>query len=841
MLSLNTTYLISLDYTQILRGEIYMIERYKIIRSAIIIVTMAIMAIVDNHAQGQPVYADDQETVGHFRTTLDRYCVTCHNETLKTAGLMLDQINLNDLSLTPRIWERVITKLSLRQMPPVGMPRPDDNFYDSFVTYLGKELDKLAKTNLNPGRTVTAHRLNRIEYTNAVRDLVGVEINGADMLPADNSGGFDNLGELLSVSEVLMDKYMSTAREVSRLAIGDAAMPVDTQQYTIDPTLLQNERMGEDLPFGSRGGISVRHRFPLDGEYEINVRLQRSNLEALILGLAEPHRLDVRVDGKRVKLFTIGGDNVGLAQDGPGEIGDMADPLQVKYEHEADDKLRVRFPMKAGTHLIQVAFLEENFAWEAHVPRPTNDFFDARLGETAMRQWVKPAVSNITIIGPYDAKGTGETVSRKAIFVCTPNNRAEEGPCARKILSTLARLAYRRPVTELDINPLFNLYQQSRDDSGEFEMGIKSALEGMLVSPGFLFRIERDPVDVAKNEVYSISDLELASRLSFFLWSSIPDVELLSLAEQGKLSQPQLLEQQVSRMLMDKRSTSLVDNFAEQWLLLRNLPQVHKDSEIFPEFDETLRQAMYKEVKLFVGSIFREDRSILDLLRADYTFLNERLARHYGIESVYGSSFHRVTLDKDQRGLLARAGILAITSYPNRNSTVLRGKWVLENLLASPPPPPPDDIPLLEATKGARGETLSLRERMEIHPANPTCAVCHNQMDPIGFGLQNYNAIGQWRTEEAGKPIDASGRLPSGVEFEGPAELQEALLDDPRVFATTFAQKLLTYAVGRPVEYYDMPVVRDIVHRASAKDYKFSSIVLAIINSISFQMRRSGS
>ena len=811
------------------------------LHSAFISLTMLLVGIGCNQAQCQQLSSDAQVSVEQFRSTLDRYCVTCHNETLKTANLMLDQANVHDLSQTPQIWEKVITKLSLRVMPPVGMPRPDESFYESFTSYLKSRLNNLAEANPNPGRSVIAHRLNRTEYTNAIHDLVGVEIDGAAMLPADNSGGFDNLGDLLSVSEVLMQKYMSVAREVSRLAVGDTSLPVDSVQYTIEPKLMQHERMSEDLPFGSRGGMAVRHRFPLNGDYELNIRLLRTDQEALIIGLAEPHRLDVRVDGKRVRLFTIGGNHVGLAQDGPTGPEEMSNPLQAQYERTADDKLQVRFSIEAGTHTVQVAFLDEDYAWEAHVSPTSYDFFKSSLGDTSMRQWVEPAVSNITINGPYNVKGAGKTNSREAIFVCTPNSQADQVPCAREILSKLARLAYRRQVNDSDIDPLLNLYSKGRREASSFEIGIERALEGMLSSPGFLFRIERDPMDVAKNEVYPVSDLALASRLSFFLWSSIPDDELLSVAEQGKLREPEILEAQVRRMLEDKRSISLVSNFAEQWLLLRNLPQLHKNREVFPEFDENLRQAFYKEVIMFVDSIFSEDRSVLDLFRADYSFLNERLAKHYGIENVYGNRFRKVTLAEDQRGLLARAGILSITSYPNRNSTVLRGKWVLDNILALPPPPPPDDIPLLEATQGASGETLTLRERMEIHPANPTCAVCHNQMDPIGFGLENYNAIGQWRTEEAGKPIDASGTLPSGVEFEGPAELQAALLSTPDVIAGAFTQKLLTYALGRPVEYFDMPALRKIIETAVDNNYRFSTIVLGIVNSTPFQMRRVGS
>jgi hypothetical protein len=808
----------------------------------VVTISICLLLAGQSGTSAQQTIEMEQYTVERFRSTLDRYCVTCHNETLKTANLMLDRANVHDLGKAPQIWEKVISKLSLRSMPPVGMPRPDESFYVSFSSYLKSRLNSLAEANPDPGRTVAAHRLNRAEYTNAVRDLVGVEIDGAAMLPADNSGGFDNLGELLSVSQVLMEKYMSVARKVSRLAVGDTTIQADSVEYTIEPGLLQHERMSEDLPFGSRGGTAIRHHFPLDGEYVLNMRLHRSNTEALIIGLAEPHRLDVRVDGERVKLFTIGGENMGPAQDGQKELGDKTDPRQLLYEHTADDKLKVRFPMRAGIHTVQVTFMEEDFAWEGHVPPVEFDYFvPTLLGATSNRPWLKPSISTITIAGPYNAKGAGKTASREKIFVCTPANQAQEGPCARKILTRLARLAFRLPVNDVDIDPLFNLYRQGQQEAGLFEMGIARALEGLLGSPSFLFRFERDPVDARPDSVYLINDLELASRLSFFLWSSIPDDELLTLAEQGKLSQPTVQEQQVRRMLKDKRSASLVDNFAEQWLLLRNLPLTTKNEKVFPEFDKELRTALHMEVKLFVGSIFTGDRPILDLLRADYSFLNERLARHYGIEDVFGTHFRKVTLaDSNQHGLLSRGGILAITSYANRNSTVLRGKWVLDNILASPPPIPPDDVPPLEATVAPPGETLTLRERMEIHPANPTCAVCHNIMDPIGFGLQNYDPIGQWRTEDEGEPIDASGRLPSGVEFEGPAELQTALLKDPELFANAFTQKLLTYAVGRPVEYFDMPTVRDIVHKAAEKDYRFSSIVLAIINSTTFQMRRAG-
>ena len=794
------------------------------------------------YVQAQGVSSTNTEySVDKYRSTLNQYCVTCHNETLNTAFLQLDKADLTDLSKQPQVWEKVITKLSLRSMPPVGMPRPEEAFYSSLSSYLKDGLDKMAETNPNPGRSVTAHRLNRTEYTNAVRDLLAVEIDGASTLPADNSGGFDNLGDLLSVSQILLERYMTAARQVTKLAVGDPDTNVDVQLYTVDPKFLQDDRTDENLPFGSRGGIAVHHRFPIDGEYEIKINLQNFG-GGLIVGLAKPSRLDVRVDGNRVKLMTIGGENVGVGLGREASDTLPPDREQSMYERRADDALLVRFPMTAGTHTVQVAFMKENFAWEGVVyPEPNYESYDkGSVKDVYGRAWAEPAVSTVSIAGPYNPRGVGETLSRERIFVCKPDSKKEELACARQILSKQVRLAYRRPVNDDDLKPLLGLFEEGRK-KGSFDSGISKSLEGLLMSSEFLFRIETDPEGVKPGENYALDDLSLASRLSFLLWSSIPDDELLTAAEQGKLRDPAVLEQQVRRMLQDKRSESLVNNFAEQWLLLRNLPQAQKSEDAFPDFDEELRTAFYKEVSMFVGSIFHDDRSILDLFRADYSFLNERLARHYGINDVYGNRFRKVSLAKNQQGLLARAGILSITSYPNRNSTVLRGKWVLENILASPPPPPPVNIPPLEDVKGAPGEVLTLRQRMEIHPANPVCAVCHNQMDPIGFGLENYNAIGQWRTEDEGKPINAAGRLPNGIAFEGPAQLQEALLSEPEIFVSAFTQKLMTYALGRTLEHYDMPEVRKVVRHATPEDYRFSSIVLGIVNSIPFQMRRTGS
>lgn len=792
-------------------------------------------------------YAQSDAGNPDFRTTLDRYCVTCHNETLKTANLVLDktQADVLDVSKAPAMWEKVLLKLKTRSMPPVGLPRPDEGFYEGMSAHLEEELGALAQANPNPGRTVTSHRLNRTEYTNVIRDLLGVKIDGASLLPPDNSGEFDNLGDLLSVSPVLMEKYMAVAREVSRLAVGDMGIDANSQAYTISPFVMQHERMSEDLPFGTRGGLAVNHRFPLDGEYEISVRLLRTDDTGLIVGLGRPHRLDVLMDGQRIKLFTVGGRNTaGLALGPKTDDGIPPDFEQAQYERTADNELKVRFPAKAGERLVQVTFLEENYAWENQIPpRDYSNYFTARLekGYDYERAWMEPLVSSVMITGPFNPEGPGNTLSRQKIFTCLPERIADEESCAHKILTGLVRLAYRRPVTDEDLEPFFDLFRQGREGGGKFESGIQMVLEGLLVSPEFLFRIYLEPEQLPANSNYAINDYELASRLSFFLWSSIPDEELLALAEKGRLKDPKVLEQQVERMLQDERSRSLVNNFAEQWLLLRNLPHISKNQELFPDFDEDLRADFQEETQLFLQSIFRKDRSILDLFRADYKYVNERLARHYGIPDVYGSKFRRVAVtDENKKGLLAQGAVLAITSYPNRTSPVLRGKWVLENILAAPPPPPPANIPALKE-KDDGGKAFTMREAIEKHRANPVCAVCHNRMDPIGFGLENFNPIGQWRTEDAGQAIDSSGMLPDGAKFQGPAQLQNALLQKPEVIANAFTQKLLTYALGRDLEYYDMPAVRHIADMSAGNGYRFTDIVLGIVNSLPFTMRRTDS
>ncbi len=624
---------------------------------------------------------------------------------------------------------------------------------------------------------------------------------------------------------------MSAGRKISRLAIGDSAVLPSVETYNVPKYMMQDDRMGDDLPFGTRGGTAIRHHFPLDGEYILRIRLQK-NSRAYIRGLGEPHQLDVRLDGARIQQFTIGGERKGRpsALFSSANVGDLA---QEQYERTADEALEVRFPAKAGTRLVAVSFLKETTVPESPLrPRMAQyDFAQYKGGE--------PAVASVAIGGPYDAKGLGETASRRKIFLCRPEAGEEAEPCAEKILSTLARRAYRRSLTDEDTQILMSFYRAGRSEGG-FEAGIGTALERILVGPEFLFRIEPDPANVAPGAVYRISDLELSSRLSFFLWSSIPDDELLGLAERGQLKDPAMLEQQVQRMLADSRSKALVSNFAGQWLFLRNLRSASPDPEVFPYFDDNLREAFQQETELFFESLLREDRSALELLNADYTFVNERLARHYGIPNIYGSHFRRVQLsDENRGGLLGQGSILTVTSYANRTSPVQRGKWVLENILSAPPPPPPPNIPELKQ-RNEEGKILSMRQQMEQHRANPVCASCHKVMDPLGFALENFDGIGRWRDTDADAPIDSSGVLPDGTEFQGPAGLRKVLLLKRREqFVTTVTERLLTYALGRGVEYTDGPAIRRIMREVAASDYRWSSLILATAKSMPFQMRRS--
>ncbi len=767
-----------------------------------------------------------------YRAVLDQYCVTCHNERARTAELLLDEANVENIGEGPKVWEKVLKKLRAGAMPPAGMPRPDQATYDSFATYLETALDSAAAAHPNPGRPVL-HRLNRVEYTNAVHDLLAVEIDGETLLPADDSRyGFDNIGDVLTVSPALLERYLSAARKISRLAIGDPDISPVFEGYTVPKYFVQDDRMNEALPFGSRGGIAVRHHFPLDGEYLLKVRLKRNSRDYIAGLLDRPHQLDVRLDGARLELFTVGGENHGRSAPlfSNNAMGDRAQDI---YERTADDILEVRFPATAGPRQIEVAFLKETSMPEGPLRTPMSkyDLHNYKGGE--------PGVAGFSISGPYDATGIGETPSRRKVFLCRPANAQEEEPCARKILSTLARRAYRRPLTDEDVQTLLDFYKAGHNEGG-FEAGIGSALERILVGPEFLFRIEVDPKDVAPDTAYPISDLELASRLSFFLWSSIPDDQLLDLAEREELKDPVVLEQQVRRLLEDPRSKTLVSNFAAQWLQLRNLRAINPDQDVFPYFEENLREAFRQETELFFESQLREDRSVLELLSANYTFLNERLARHYGIPNVYGSHFRRVELETEERkGLLGKGSILAVTSYANRTSVVLRGKWVLENILGTPPPPPPPNVPSL-VVSAKDGKALSMREAMEQHRANPVCATCHKIMDPLGFAMENFDGIGSWRTRDAGAPIDSSGVLPDGTPFVGPAELQRVLIESKSAeFVATATERLLTYALGRGVEAYDAPAIRSIIREAAPNNYRWSSLILGIVKSTPFQMRRS--
>ncbi len=776
--------------------------------------------------------------VSDRRLFVNRYCIACHNEKLRTADLLLDKSNIDNVSEDAEIWEKVSRKLRARAMPPVGMPRPDKDGYDSFIRYLETELDRAAETHPNPGRPAD-HRLNRAEYANAIRDLLDLEIDGEALLPQDNAGyGFDNNGDVLAVSPLLMERYMLAAGKISKLAVGGGSTRPAGETYTVLKNLVQNSRVSEDLPFGSRGGIAIRHRFPADGEYVINVTLQK-NMDGYIRGIIKPNLLDVRVDDARIKLFTIGGERKGrsgpafTANQNPEYRGDLE---QVGYEFTADEGLQVRFPARAGTHVVGVAFLKQP-------SKPEGVLMPAMLlGDFDHYKGGEAAVESVTVTGPYDPKGPGDTSSRRKIFVCTPKGSGEEESCARKIVSGLSRLAYRRPVTDAEVQDLMDLYRAGRGE-GSFEAGIEMALQGILAGPEFLFRTESDPPKIAPGTAYRIGDLELASRLSFFLWSSIPDEELLDFAQRGELKDPAVLERQVRRMLADSRSRAMVDNFAGQWLYLRNMRQVSPDPNKFPDFDDELRQAFQKETELFFESMLRQDRPVVNLLNADYTFVNERLARHYGIPNILGSRFRQVPVTEEARkGLLGQGSILTVTSYGGRTSPVLRGKWVLENLLSMPPPPPPPDVPALEE-KSKDGKVLTMRQAMEQHRANPACSVCHKMMDPIGFSMENFDAVGRYRTSytEANAPIDASGVLFDGANFQGVVEFRKVLLSHSDEFIRTVTEKLLTYAVGRGVQYYDAPAVRKILREAAPANYTWSSLILGIVKSAPFQMRRSHS
>jgi hypothetical protein len=767
-------------------------------------------------------------------------------------------------------WEKVVRKLRTQSMPPPGAPRPDAASYDRVATFLETELDRTEAARPHLGKLPLTHRLSRTEYRNAVRDLLALEslpreVSIDYLLPPDNiSSGFDNIADLLFISPSNMERYLDAARKISRLAIGDPAMPVMVNIYRLDPEHPQDERVDE-LPFGTRGGIAVRSEFPVDGTYIVKVEV----------GAANGHDLEVTVDGERVALRSLGSGGPGAPSvDAPPGQPDPSDPDPTppsvdrpvaqgrgagptdaagsagaagarggraggRGRAAAPPPLEFPLALKAGPKLIGVAFVQRTEARD-----------EATLRPRMRSRGTQPAINSVTISGPYKVTGTGDSPSRRRVFVCRPasakgsgeagSSSAEETACARRILSTLARRAYRRPANETDLRDLLPFYEQGRKQ-GSFDLGIQKALERLLVSPQFLFRIEREPANVATATAYRVSDLELASRLSFFIWSSIPDDELLDAASSGRLKDPKVLEQQVRRMLADPRSESLVTNFAAQWLYLRDISAKLPDEILFADFDETLRSAMQRETELFIASVFRENRSVLDLLRANYTFLNERLARHYGVPNIKGSYFRRVTFPEGsvRGGLLGQGSVLTITSYSTRTSPVLRGKWVLENLLSAAPPPPPPNVPSLNTEK-APGKPLTLREAMIQHRASPACAGCHARMDPIGFAMENFDAVGRWRERDGEQPIDATGTFPEGTKFDGIPGLKKELLRQPEQFVGTVAERLLMYAVGRNLQYYDAPTVRTVMREAAPADYTLASLVLGIVKSRPFQMREAG-
>jgi mono/diheme cytochrome c family protein len=782
------------------------------------------------------------------RPMLDQYCVTCHNDRMKTGGLTLQGVNIASPGEHVEVLEKVVRKLRAGAMPPLGAPRPDPAAMGGFVASIERELDKIAAAHPNPGRTETFHRLNRTEYGNAIRDLLELDVDVASLVPADESSfGFDNIAGVLKVSPVFMERYATAAQKVSRLAVGSMTIPASESTFRLSSDINQDDYQ-EGLPIGTRGGTLVRHYFPLDAEYEIKVSLMRNGFDQ-VPRFNDQHALEVTIDGERAEVFTVGearqpgGGRGSAAPRPPADAAGVAssdDIPPVRPPVRGDFTLRL--PVKAGTHELGTAFIKKSSALTI-TPRRWFLRPMAGIGDTRY----EPQVGGITVAGPFNPTGPGDTPTRHRIFTCRPSSDADEARCGKLILSTLARRAYRRPVTAVDLQPLMAFFEQGRSGTGNFEAGIELALRRLLVSPAFLLRTSQDPPNIAPDTVYRISDVELASRLSFFLWSSIPDDELLDLAVKGKLKDPTVLNQQVRRMLADPRSEALIKNFAGQWLYLRNVPDKVTDGGVFPDFEGSLRGAFRRETEMFFGSILRdENASVLELLRANYTFLNQQLAQYYGIKDVYGGNFRRVELSDDVRlgGLLGQGSILFATSYPTRTAPTIRGKWIMSTLLGIPPPEPPPNIPALKenAAGQAVADTSSVRARLEQHRANPACAGCHKLMDPLGLALENFDAIGRWRTKaEDGKPIDPSTQLFDGTNVDGPAAVRDALLSHPESIVRTTTERLLTYALGRGTEYYDYPTIRSIVKNAGDSNASLTNIIVGIANSIPFQLRRSQS
>jgi hypothetical protein len=839
------------------------------------------------------------------RELFRRYCATCHSEAMKSRGTVpvaFEALDLGNVGAHADVWEKVVLKMRAGLMPPAGSPRPDKAAYDGFVAALETRLDQIAAAKPNPGRTEPLHRLNRTEYRNAIRDLFGLDVDVSALLPADDSSyGFDNIAGVLTLSPTLMERYLTAAQKISRVALG-TPLPAPAIDYFRVPDDRSQDHHLPGFPFGTRGGTRIQYVFPRNGEYEIRPRLMRDLNESVPVYAGDQH-LEVSIDGERVGVFTLPGPSPAPAGQAGGRRGrgagpagprgggrgngapapaagrgnaapaagrgaaapppaggsgtDASEPAEPNdpqvpaisqiapgirisgseraQRNRADEEWNLRVLVEAGQRDVVLTFLNRESTLEETTRLPFDRPYPAGVNIPETRRGVY--LRSVEIAGPYESSEPGDSPSRERIVSCRPDTPQAEEPCAKQILMSLARRAYRRPVTDADVAPLLAFYRDGRSQ-GNFDAGLEHALNRLLVSPEFLFRVLRDPQNVPPGTPYRISDVDLASRLSFFLWSSIPDEELLAVAESGELGTPAVLDRQVRRMLADPKAERFVTSFAGQWLFLRNLDAVVPVQSIFPDFDDTLRQAFRRETELFFASIVREDRSALDLLRADYTFLNERLARHYGVPGVRGSHFRRVTLgaDSPRQGLLGQGSILTVTSYPDRTSPVIRGKWILENLLGTPPPPPIPDVGELRASDGS-GAILSMRERMEVHRRNPVCASCHSMMDPLGLSLENFNAVGKWRTlGESSTPIDASGVLPDGTKFEGAAGLREALLGSER-FVSTLTEKMMVYALGRGLEHYDAPAVRAIVRDARRDDYRFGSLITGIVQSTPFRMR----
>lgn len=797
-------------------GLAHMIRRTLWISSGVLFLLALIgpMTLSVAQQQASPPSAaailKDREAIRRF---VNLYCVECHNRDDRTAELALDVLGLEDVNQHPRAWEKVVRRLIARQMPPEDVVRPSRRTYDSFVSLVAGALDRQAASFPEPGRTDTLRRLTRTEYENAIRDLLALEIDATMFLPQDEpSHGFDNV-TVSDLSPTLLDRYLTAAQRVSRLAVGNLGRSPGGETFRIRPDVTQEEHV-EGLPLGTRGGALIPYTFPQDGEYEIQLRLARDRNEH-VEGLSESHKLEVLLDRERKASFTV------------------TRPKSERGHQTADEHLKIRLRVMAGPHTIGVTFLKNPSSLLETKRQPYQAHYNMHRHPR-----ISPALYQVAVTGPYHATGNGDTPSRRRIFICRPKGPNDEDACARQILSTLMRRAYRRPIADIDLKKPMALFSQARAE-GDFDAGIEAALSAVLVNPQFLFRLEMDPAGIAPKSVYRIPDVQLASRLSFFLWSSIPDDELLDLATRGELSKPGILEHQVERMLTDPRSRSLVSSFADQWLHLRNLDSVTPDLRLFPDFDDNLRQAFRQETELLFESVVREDRSVLALLKPRHTYLNERLARHYGIPHVYGSWFRpvQVTDDSVRGGLLRQGSLLTVTSYATRTSPVIRGKWILENMVGTPPPPPPANVPALK--DNTVSSTLSVRERLAEHRRNVACAGCHKLMDPVGFSLENFDAVGRWRGFEEGKPVDATGGLPDGSKFEGVAGLEQALLKRPELFVGTLTEKLMTFALGRGVEYYDAPAVRKIICNARAADYRFSALVVGIATSTPFQMRKS--